>query len=801
MSEESMSAPGSVYGGYSPANSNHGPALGVRFATPPPSSSRARERYNPGSEELGSPNGNSSKSRRKGKRRESSHSYSYRDDSGYFDRENYFREPSPVYPNSAPAVVDGYTSTPSRPRNAGMNSTFQNTQLVYNATYDPGQSNGAQQGYATRSTGLQVHLDASQPVDAFTLTSAYLKEYSAGYLNGQEAAMGVGPFAQGMTPSYSALPGPSRSGGRKGDSKESIIYTTESAEDEARGRTREDSTHTRSRSGSGPGSLTSHISNPQLAAILSPSHPPQPTRRHMPTVSLPSTESHGHSSPSISLFSNSERSSHVSITGAYGREVSPTSTSSSGLPPPPLLPQDPVAAAAILATRHPGRVSPSVRSQQSWGTDAQSNSLIRGLRGLPSSQGDGYDNASVGTRERMSIDFAESVSRRDSRVSDLSTGSRSVRSGEGARDSSPVRPVDSMVGVLPLDDQDPDSLHRVDAAYPTSMNRSGSMTTNPNSYRSSTAVDRRMASESTVRGHGSSSTPFQIQSRSQHQVSQQTRLTDAQWTAASTGWTSTQDTSQETAPRYSPEHARGRTSSSRARNRDDQANHDERDGRQTRQPAHRSQTAMGGSSSVASEPVNSGSWLWDSDSNVYPSPFSHSSQAPTRIYEQVSPTSQPPVTQSVSSTHSNPPPSSYRSHRYRDRDPEPSGRSRHHNQEHSTSNTRPSLLSRDSSASFPISVESTDDERYPGANVNGGRSRTAVHASSGRSTRIGNSSSSINTANRASNNAETANPPLQSFGNALGLELNTTATGLSAPRPVSSSSTQSFLRTWSQGHS
>lgn len=610
--------------------------------------------------------------------------------------------------------------------------------------------------------------------------------------------MGV---AQGMGPSYSAPAGSSR---------ESIIYTTESAEDEARGRTREDSTRTRSRSRSGPGSLTSHISNPQLAAILSPSHPPQPTRRHMPTVSLPSTSSHGHSSPSISLFSSSERLTHSSsgsITGAYGR-VSPTSTSSSGLPPPPPWPQDPAAAAAILAARHPGRVSPSERSQQSWGTDAQSNSLIRGLRGLPNSQGDGYDNASVGTRERMSIDFAESVrgSRWDSRLSDLSIGSRSVRSGESARDSSPVRPVNSMVGVLPLDDQDPDSLQRVDGTYQVSTNHSGSMTTNPNSHRSSTAVDRRMASESTVRGHGSSGTSFQIQSRSQHQVSQQTRVTDAQWNTGWTSWTSTQDTNHETAPRHSPEHARGRTSSSRTRSRDDQANHDERDGRRTRQTAQRSQTAMGGSSSVANEPANPGSsWLWDSDSNVYPSPFSHSSQAPSRSYEQVSPTTQAPVTQSAPSTNSNPPPSSYRSHRYRDRDPEPSSRSRQHNiHEHSTSNTRPSLLSRDSSTSFPISVESTDDERYPGANVNvnGGRSRTAMHtASSGRSTRIGNSSSSVNTANMASNNAETANAPLQSFGNALGLELNTTANGLSAPRPVSSSSTQSFLRTWSQGHS
>ncbi|KAF8962148.1 hypothetical protein BDZ97DRAFT_1826582, partial [Flammula alnicola] len=44
---------------------------------------------------------------------------------------------------------------------------------------------------STRSTGLQLHFESTnQPLDAFALTHAYLREYSSGFVNGQEVASG-----------------------------------------------------------------------------------------------------------------------------------------------------------------------------------------------------------------------------------------------------------------------------------------------------------------------------------------------------------------------------------------------------------------------------------------------------------------------------------------------------------------------------------------------------------------------------------------------------------------------------------
>jgi hypothetical protein len=129
-------------------------------------------------------------------------------------------------------------------------------------------------------------------------------------------------------------------------------------------------------------------------------------------------------------------------------------------------------------------------------------------------------------------------------------------------------------------------------------------------------------------------------------------------------------------------------------------------------------------------------------------------------------------------------------------DQERSTRSRTHHDGHSHhSNTRPSLLTRDPSSAFPVSIESTDDERYPRANPN--RSRTAMNTNDGRNTRVGRHTNSSSLAISSTEDDSS----LPSFGtqNALGLELVTTANGISAPTPVSRTSTQGFLRSFSQG--
>jgi hypothetical protein len=198
----------------------------------------------------------------------------------------------------------------------------------------------------------------------------------------------------------------------------------------------------------------------------------------------------------------------------------------------------------------------------------------------------------------------------------------------------------------------------------------------------------------------------------------------------------------------------------------------------------------------------SSSWSFHDTSNY------RSARAYNRSHEPVSPTSHPSVVQSSSSSSINPTqPLRLARERDRDRDAdrERSSRSRAHQHGHShSSNTRPSLLSREPSSAFPVSVETTDEERYP--RMSAARSRTAMNTNDGRSTRIGrhgNSSSATVSSISASGVVTTMenSSSLQSFGtqNALGLELVTTANGISAPTPVSRSSTQGFLRSFSHG--
>ena len=80
------------------------------------------------------------------------------------------------------------TSTVSSP--APPESSYSSHHRTLTPTTHPS-SNYASPRQSTRSNGLQVHFDnTAQPLDAFALTHAYLREYSSGFINGQEAALG-----------------------------------------------------------------------------------------------------------------------------------------------------------------------------------------------------------------------------------------------------------------------------------------------------------------------------------------------------------------------------------------------------------------------------------------------------------------------------------------------------------------------------------------------------------------------------------------------------------------------------------
>ena len=775
---------GSAYNGsvYSPG----APNMGVRFAMSPDSPDRARERHITGSEEgPGQPKTNGRSGKKKGKGRDSSQ-YSYRDDSGYFEDENRWQQHSsgPAYATSAPAAVQGFASS-QRPNEYG----------TYSASHDQFRHDGRHSSnYAIRSGPQTQYEESSQSLDVFSATSHYLREYSAGFVNGQAAALGVGPFASPPSQPMASAPGRTLTADNTG----SIVYTSESMED-ARQDTELSHSAFRSRSPSRSGhrSSMSQIINPQLASILS-----SPPRGHISLVSLPSVSSHGQPSPSLSSNQRHYTSSHSSSNILAREDDSPRqSVASSGLNPPPSLPHDPEAAAAMIADRFSmtqfsisGRVSPSNRSQRTsvssgWGTvysNARSNSLISGLRGLPVGQGDAYDNASVRTRAtRFSmdlVDFGDRDSVRDSRrESHTSLGARNNMSEieEEAREGSPVRPVHSMVGVLPLDD--PSS---------SAVNRTGSNAdASSHSQRSSTAVDRRLGTDPTVWGTFNSS--HSSQSRHQSGGRHQSRQTESQEMAANNDWVSAQNLYESGRSSHSPHHNQVRVTS---RSRERRSNRDDDDNRYRRPTTtQRSQTSMGVSLALSA----SGSSSWSEGWNTYQS---HSSHSHNRSHEQISPTSQPSVVQPPLSTINSPPPSRLVRERDRDIDRERSTRSRTHGHIQS-SNTRPSLLTTDSSSAFPVSIESTDDERHPRANHT--RSRTAMNTNDGRSTRIGRhaNSSSITISNSGTSSMAENNLSLQSFGtqNALGLELVTTANGISSPTPVSRTSTQGFLRSFSRG--
>ena len=799
---------GSAHSGpvYSPSGSN----TGVRFAMSPDSPGRARERYSAGHEEVpGQPtNPNGRTVRKKGKGRDGSH-YSYRDDSGYFEDRDHWQQPGPAYPASAPPVVEGFRS--------GQRS---NEHDAYNMGHEQSRRTARHNSSHTSRSESRIQED-SKPLDVFSVTSNYLREYSAGFVNGQAAAFGVAPFD--APPPQVMISTPARTASRAAPDNTSIAFTDSMEDVPGQNRGLRSASQSRSPSGSGHRYLPSQISNPQLASILS-----SPPRAHMSFISLPSVSSHGQPSPSVSgnqrlTYASSHSSGHV-----VAREEDSYSIASSGLNPPPSLPHDPEAAEAAIRAQYPaaGIVSPSNRSQRTsvssgWGTvysNARSNSLISGLRGLPLVQGDSQDGASIRTRAtRFSVDLVDIGDRdsfRDSRrESHASTGARGSMSEieEDAREGSPVRPVGSMVGVLPLEVSSTNSQQPASdfSRVSSSVNRLGSSAdTSPHSHRSATAVDRRMTSDAAI-WSGVFGSTHSSQSRL-HTGSQQSRQSETQHgIAANNDWVSTHNATPTAAyyfdyetrgPSHSPHHNQSRTTS---RSRERRSNREEDNDRHRRPPAtHRSQTAMGvGSTHSAS---GSSSWSFEHDATNQ----SRSSRTQSRSHEQISPTSYPSAVQ-PSSLVVNPTTQPSRSARERDRDVDRErsslNRSRaHHGQVNS--NTRPSLLTRDSSSSasaFPVSIETTDDERYPRTNPTN-RSRTAVTSNDGRSTRFGrqpnNSSTTISNASASGGTADNS-LSLQSFGtqNALGLELVTTANGISAPMPVSRTSTQGFLRSFSHG--
>ena len=919
---------GSIYSGSVYGSGLVSGSIGVRFAelapSPPP---RAKERYGPSDESHPSASSSSKKKNRKSASSStsisSSHAggyspYSYRGDSGYFEEDEEDRY---AQPTSAPVAIGSgasHTPTPtpnhSRGNGHGAYSTRGSTSALpltsastsqpsTAPTYTTNQSQSQPSSYATRLAGLPSRFEnTTQPLDVYTLTGTYLREYSVGFQHGQEAAKDLDRFGYSgysQQPFSAPITGSSsreraKTDHRRHDTAESIISTTESAS----GHTgRLDTTYTtnlrpRSRSSS---RSRSQYSDPVLASILntssvnstSNSELNRPASRR-PIVPLPPS-SNGQPSPAVSFNSNQIRSSRSDNLNALGLEVggSPRTgvSNRSSFAAPDSLPDDPAEAAALLNGRHASYNRPT-ESVSSWGevmTDRGSNSLIHGLIGLP--RGGQDDNASVrtrGTREtRFSIASSAALeggdrdSVRDSRRESMrSEALLSLTGGDG----SPVRPVQTMVGVLPVDEYE-----REREEPSSSSARSSSYL---NSYRSSTALDSSAPTTSTsasaTSSHGYIYTQSQGRSQTQTlprdpppmpipppptQSQTQAQLSQAQQVAASTGWgqphtasstnsrqrhslgtaaSSSSSVNLNTATMpvtgYFSEYERQPSSSRRrdrehrdrtrpresglepVRERDRERERDagrDRDVEVERADAFRASTSIGmntahgynSSRPVVGRTSSSASWMWDSDSNVYPSPVPPSSS------DQISPHTTSFTPTSASNLAAN-----------RDRDRTHRSHRPRHNHTHSDTSThsahgytqsqnhRPSLLSIESSP-FPVSVETTDDERYGYGSKRSGNTTGSSTVTSGRTTRAsgGNSTSYFNShfhSNSQSTSHPTADigspheevhgprsPELQSFGNALGLELSGTVetTGISAPRPVAS--TQRFLRSFSQGGS
>jgi hypothetical protein len=322
--------------------------------------------------------------------------------------------------------------------------------------------------YTTRIPGLQYDFDnTNQPLDAFSLTHAYLKEYSVGYVNGQAFANGrratelsdnrrtshpqanssrQPPQTAGIYESssnnrepllnaYQTQPYSAPAGGDRPSHRRHDTATSASSSRHEGG----SSTRSRSRSrqrGSSSGSQDRVHSNAMLASILSSPPLRPPSRRQS-------------AGQATSPIPNSRSVSFQSPTLITEPELLEETT----------LPSNPVA---------PGlhRGSPLTQSQGTWGTPTPSGMTRGSMSQLPSLLN--FRNpSSEGGETSFHISGSDGANRRTSIVDASSEAAPSQ--------ASPARPVHSMVGVLPGDAE----------VIPVSSH------SNRNSYRSPTSVDIR----------------------------------------------------------------------------------------------------------------------------------------------------------------------------------------------------------------------------------------------------------------------------------------------------------------------
>ncbi|KDR79228.1 hypothetical protein GALMADRAFT_277717 [Galerina marginata CBS 339.88] len=708
--------------------------LGVRFAELPVS---PRSIY---SFEIES----SRSSRKKGKSKVTPSEASYFDDANLSPNPRYQTATSPSASSShyvRPHVAQSTTPAPSSQYDHSPNKQ------------------------STRAPGLQLHFDnTAQPLDAFALTHAYLREYSTGFVNGQEAAAAANTrkpseypkdhstypgqgsssrhppqvqpatafepsqsYHRATTPNtyqnqpYSA-PVPnersSRPTHRRQPTAPSIISSASSLSMQQNGRSSSRSqSQSRSRSRSRPrgsSSMSSHSNsnqqygNPVLASILS-------------TDTTPSrTQSFGSVSPEASRANTSNF--YHTITAPL--QPQPRQPQPQQYQPQPQQhqpqPQQHSRASSIISNNLPSNTRPNspssrsfatLQSNDTWGTATPSHlangSLISGLNGFRF----GAEPSLVGGRQER-LSFHELASDGASiRTREMSFSE--MGAGEPAQASmSPARPVHSMVGVLPADGEN-------SYRSPPRDERA--------TYRSPTSVDTRSYNGWNANANGSHT------SSTRHRNSNSNNFVS--------GYQTDDDRSLHRQDRVSAASSNHWNSQSQSR--------DERD--RERPGTYRSQTSVDPHSRAYDGREERDR---DRDRDRGRDGYSHSrsqsytsTSAPSRNY--VSSNDRHDYQQQAADDL---PPSS---------EPARESRSRRPGQ------PRTNHLSLPAESPFPVIDEYPEDDRHSNGNENA--SPGAGHL-----------------------------PVMASFGNALGLELTTGPTPISAPTPQVSS--RPFLRSWSRDH-
>ncbi|KIM43751.1 hypothetical protein M413DRAFT_443658 [Hebeloma cylindrosporum] len=559
-----------------------------------------------------------------------------------------------------------YISDPRNPTPGPSSSHVQSHHSPHPPMYDPSSS------YTTRMPGLQYDLDnTTQPLDAFSLTHAYLKEYSVGYVNGQAFANGrratelsdnrrtpyphanssrhppqtagvYEPSSNSREPPLHTYHNQPYSAPVAGDRPSHRRYDTVTSLNSSR---HEEGSSSRSRSrsrqrGSPSGSQGRQHGNAALASTLSSPPPRPPSRR----------QSVGRATPPVP----SSRS--VSFQQPI---VIPEPEEETMLPSNALVP----------TLRRGSPVSQSRVTTSTWGTPAPSN-MTRGSTSMSMSLLNFRTPRSEGGESSFHPFGSEGSNRR---LSIIDPSVEAVPS-----QASPARPVQSMVGVLPGDAE-------VISASPRS---------NGNPYRSPTSLD--------IRSSHSSSWEATSSSRSRASVS-----------THGSGYQADNDRPQNQRDSQAPSSNHGWGHQNYTR--DDRAN------------TYRSPTSLG----PRTQEIRS-----ESHSYFY-------EEYRTQSYDE----SRPHHYQSQDDT------SSYQSDRR--------SHSRH---SHPGRAPRASLRELPSGSPFPITVDYNEDRR------------SLDHGSPG----AGPSSS------------------MPSIGNALGLDMSTGPTPISAPTPVVSNT--AFLRTFSRDH-